>query len=484
MTGNAFTAYTSGSVLPLWRRSLAVLMMAVLLVTQVWVLPAQAFLGFGSFGIKDEKELGRKFEVLIRSQLPLVEDPEVAQYVKSIVDRLAKHIPPQPFTFTSGVVLHNALNAFAVPGGHVFVFTGLLMQMDNESELAGVLAHELSHVTQRHVASRMERAKYLTIGTLLLAVAGIAAGGAGGGALAAGAMGAGQSAMLNYSRVDENEADHIGYQYLVAAGYPPQGMIGGFQKIRQKSIMSGSNIPTYLSTHPDLGDRINGIAARIKAAPAEVRNRKDNNTRFVRVQTLLWARYGDIQAARHRFAAQGNNGLALMGLGMLLSRENKVQEAAAAFDKALAASPNDPLVLREAGTFHYRKGDTQRAEQLLRAAMQKDSRDYMARFFYARLLDETGRTPEAEPYYKDVLRELPQDQEVHAAYARSLGRSGKNFQAYLHLAYSALYSNDKKRTKQYFDQAKGQTRTPQDQAELDRFSARYKERKEIWDEGM
>lgn len=467
----------------LWKRGMAVFVMTAVLLGQVWVLPAHAFLGFGSFGIKDEKELGRKFEVLIRSQLPLVEDPEVAEYVKSIVTKLSKHIPPQPFTFTSGVVLHNALNAFAVPGGHVFVFTGLLMQMDNESELAGVLAHELSHVTQRHVAARMERAKYLTIATLLLAVAGIAAGGAGGGALAAGAMGAGQSAMLNYSRVDENEADHIGYQYLVAAGYPPQGMAGGFQKIRQKSILSGSNIPTYLSTHPDLGDRINGIMARIKAAPAEVRNRKESNIRFHRVQTLLWARYGDVQAARHRFG-KVTTGLTLMGAAMLFSRENKVQEATETFDKAIAAAPNDPLVLREAGTFHYRKGDMAKAERLLRTAMQKDSRDYMARFFYARLLDETGRTLQAEPFYKDVLRDLPQDQEVHAAYARSLGRSGKHFQAYLHLGYSALFSNDKRRTKQYAEQAKGQVKTPQDQAELDRFSARYKERKEIWDEGM
>ena len=474
---------TSGPV-PLWRRGLAAVLVCALLLGQVFVVPAQAFFNFGSFGIKEEKEMGRKFEVLIRSQLPLVEDPEVSEYVKSLVVRLASKIPPQPFEFTSGVVLHNSLNAFAVPGGHVFVFTGLLMQLDSESELAGVLAHELSHVTQRHVASRIERGKYLTIASLLLGIAGIAVGGAGGGALAMGALGASQSAMLNYSRIDENEADHIGYQYLVAAGYSPQGMVGGFQKIRQKAALSGSSVPTYLSTHPDLGDRINGITARIKTAPAEVRTRKDNNSRFLRVQTLLWARYGDIQAARHRFAKQGNTGLALMGTAMLFSRENKVQEATVAFDKALAAAPNDALVLREAGTFHYRKGDTKRAETLLGSAMQKDRRDYMAQFFYARLLDETGRPLDAEPYYRDVLRALPQDQEVHAAYARSLGRSGKNFQAYLHLAYSALYSNDKKRTKQYFDQAKGQSKTPQQQAEVDRFAARYKERQEIWDQGM
>lgn len=466
-------------------RGLACLLICVLFLTQSMVTPAQAFLGLGSLGIKDEKELGRKFEVLIRSKLPLVEDPEVSLYVQSIVDRLAKKIPPQPFKFTSGVILHNSLNAFAVPGGNVFVFTGLLMQMDNESELAGVLAHELSHVTQRHVAARMERAKYLTLGSLLLAVAGIAAGGAGGGALAVGALGAGQSAMLNYSRVDENEADHIGYQYLVAAGYPPRGMVGGFQKIRQKSWMSGTSVPPYLSTHPELGDRINGIMARIKTAPAAVRNRKEDNTRFLRVKTLLWARYGDAQAAMHMFTASGpRNCLALMGKGMVLARENKVNEATGAFDAALACGPDDPLVLREAGTFHYRKGDMNRAETLLRASMAKDSRDYMARFFYARLLDETGRAAQAQPYYQDVLRSVPEDQEVHAAYGRSLGQAGNHFQAYLHLAYSALYGNDKKRTKQYSKQAEGQMKTPADRALMDRFKVRYKERREIWEEGM
>lgn len=67
--------------------------------------------------------------------------------------------------------------------------------------------------------------------------------------------------MLNYSRVDENEADHIGLQYLVAAGYPPAGMVGGFKVLRQKSWMSGTSVPTYLSTHPAIGDRINGLQA-------------------------------------------------------------------------------------------------------------------------------------------------------------------------------------------------------------------------------
>ena len=117
--------------------------------------PAHASFFFGGVGIKDEVEMGRKFDVLVRSQLPMIDDPEVSMYVRSIVDRLLSVLPPQPFKYTTGVIRNNTLNAFAVPGGYVYVFSGLIMNFDTESELAGVLAHELAHVTQRHVAARI-----------------------------------------------------------------------------------------------------------------------------------------------------------------------------------------------------------------------------------------------------------------------------------------------------------------------------------------
>lgn len=149
----------------LWRGLVAVILSFALFLQGA--IPVQAAL-FGSFGVKDEKELGRKFDVLVRSRMPLVEDPEIKGYIQSIVDRLSKTFPPQPFPFTANVLLHNSMNAFAVPGGSVFVHTGLIMQLDHESELAGVLGHELAHVTQRHIATRMERAQAVTIGLSLI----------------------------------------------------------------------------------------------------------------------------------------------------------------------------------------------------------------------------------------------------------------------------------------------------------------------------
>ena len=460
------------------RRWTALIVLLAFLLPQICPAPAQAFF-FGGVTIKDEKEMGEKFDVMVRSNLPIIEDPEVKQYVDYMLARLVKAIPPQPFTFKATTILHNSLNAFAVPGGYVYVFTGLIMNLDKEEELAGVLAHELAHVTQRHVASRLQKAQIVTLGSLLLAVAGVAAGGAGGGALAMGALGAGQSAMLNYSRLDENEADQIGLQYLIAAGYPPDGMVAGFKVLRQKSWMSGISVPTYLSTHPALGDRINGLQARIQTMGKSVQNRNQDNKRFTRVKTLLWARYGDDQAALQRFS--GSDGLSSMGRGIVLARQNRINEASTAFDQALKAAPDDPLVLREAGAFHYRKGDMGRADGLLSKAMRIDPKDYMAAFFYARMLDETNRQAQAANYYKQVLRYVPEDAEVHEAYARSLGKTGNTPDAYIHMAYSAIYSHNKKLAERYFNEAKSMSARTTDKTAFKRLETVYKERKEIWD---
>ena len=142
---------------------------AALLVCPV---PSRAAL-FGEFTLKDEMEMGREFDALVRSSMPLVEDPEVRNYVQDIVNRIVGTLPPQPYKFRTSVLLEPSLNAFATPGGFVFVHTGLIQNLNHESELAGVLAHEIAHVTQRHIAKRMERGQVVSLATLAAAVAGL-----------------------------------------------------------------------------------------------------------------------------------------------------------------------------------------------------------------------------------------------------------------------------------------------------------------------
>ncbi len=469
------------AVRPLFRKGL-VLALILALIAPLTFTPHRAGAAlFGSFGIKDEVELGRKFEVLVRSRLPLVEDPEVKLYVQSIVNRLSSVIPPQPFPFQAHVMLHHSLNAFAVPGGNVFVHTGLIIALEHESELAGVLAHELAHVTQRHVASRIERSQVITVGSLLGALAGaFLGGGQGGTALSAASLAAGQSAMLNYSRSDETDADQMGFQYLLKAGYRLQGMATAFKKLQRKQWSSGIDIPEYVSTHPDLGRRVTEMTARIEAQPASVQNRKEDDRRFKRVQALVLARYEDPAVAERRFAAMPRNEpLTQMGLGIVASRRNRVHEAGAAFDRALKLASDDALIWREAGRFYYSVGD-KRARTALETALKLDSRDVMAQFFYARTLDGAGDKLRAHRYYEEVLRTVPEDIEVHQVYGRSLGEAGKPFEGFVHLTYSAVYENDTRKVRRWLKQARGAARSPADQETLKRLESVIAERSEHW----
>ena len=440
--------------------------------------PPPAHAGFfDEFGIKDEEMLGKKFSIMVRSQMPLVEDPEIKDYVCSIVDRLSKAVPPQPFDFKTSVLLHKSMNAFAVPGGYVFVHTGLIMQLEHESELAGVIAHELAHVTQRHVASRIDRAKLTTIASVLGALAGAFLGGNAGGAVLTGSFAANQSTMLNYSRLDETEADEIGLQYLVRAGFRPQGMVGSFEKIRRLQWMNGFSLPEYLSTHPDVGSRINDISARVQALPAGARNRPENDAKFLRARTLLWALYGEPESAlRHFEEKRIGRGLALMGQAMLAERRRNVTEADRLFNEAMRAAPNDALIHRQAGIFHYATGSP-RAEALLAAALRLNPRDGMAQFYEARLMDDAGRHLEAQKRLTSLLKRYPEDAELHQCLGVSLGKSGKPFEGWLHLAYSALYQNNGDKTKVWLKKAQGQAKTPEQKAALDKFEKIRKERK-------
>jgi predicted Zn-dependent protease len=237
-----------------------------------------------------------------------------------------------------------------------------------------------------------------------------------------------------------------------------------------------------LSTHPDVGTRVAEMEARLQTMPPAIRDRKDDNARFLRVKTLVIARHEDPGLAASRFdKAPANDAVAQMGKGILAARRNRVPEADEAFSKALALAPGDALIWRETGRFYYVTGD-KRATRALRASLDIDPRDVMTQFFYARALDASGNKREAQEYYARVLQAVPEDSEVHYVYGRSLGESGRNFPAYLHLAYSAVYENNARKARAMLRQARAAARTPEDKTALDRLEGIIKERSEFWSE--
>ncbi|WP_461211479.1 M48 family metalloprotease [Desulfocurvus sp. DL9XJH121] len=468
-------------------RALATALCTVLCLSLL--LPPQAFAGlFGTFSIKDEKELGKKYNTLIKAHYPIVEDPEIVSYVSDVVDRVAKALPPQPYPITTTVVRNGAINAFATPAGYVYVFTGLITEFEHESELAGVVAHELAHVTQRHVAKRIEQSQIVQMGMLAGMLAGALIGSGGGEsthnvgeALMIGALAGGQSAMLNYSRMDEREADQVGMNYLVEAGFPPQGMQEAFKKIRRKQYLSGSSAPAYLTTHPGVEERIGYLDDRIKRLPEDLKDRKDSDERFKRVQTLVRARFADRDAALSVFRnGTGDPALDAMGEGIVQARARRTAEATAAFDRALELAPNDPLVLREAGKFHYRQGKGSLAERYLTKAALLNPKDLHALFFLARLMEDRGQTEQAIKYYERVLKALPEDPEVHQFLGLTLGRSGKEFLGHLHLAYWGLYDLDRKKAKYHMEKAEALAKTPEEKEQFEALEKAFGERAEFW----
>lgn len=452
---------------------------AVLLVS----LPARqphALLNFGQFTVSDEIELGRKFNILIRSRLPLVEDPEILNYTEALVARLQSQMPPQPFPITVGVIRHGALNAFAGPGGHVFVHTGLFQHLENESAFAGVMAHELAHVSQRHIASRIEKSQWVNIGTLLGVLAGALLGGDAAPALLYGSLAAGQSAMLSYSREDEREADQVGMNYLVGAGFRPQGMVQSFETIRKLRWLGGS-MPAYLSTHPGVDERISYLKDRVDRMPAEIRQRQEDNFAYHRARMLVMARYTEPDKALAFFHRNElDQCLNLLGRAIVLDRNNRVAEAKEAFEDALACSPGDTLLLREAGAFYLQQGDFEESARLLQEAVLRNPRDQMAMYHHARALVALGQRDQAIPLLQRILGQLPEQAAVHAYLGRLLGQEGRLFSAHLHLGYAAIYTNDRKQADFHYRRAEEAAKTQQDRDQLTKQRRAYTEREEFW----
>lgn len=477
MTTHGFARRFNGPFGRLSHYLLLVWLAASMVLSPVMTNQAQA-----RFTIEDEKELGRKFSVLIKSRLPLIEDPEIVSYVEDLVKRIEKSFPAMPFEIKTSVIRHNSINAFAAPAGYVFVFSGLILNFENESQVASVISHELAHVHERHLASRIEKMQAVSLLSLLGVLAGIFLGGEAGGALTMSSVAAGQTAMLKFSRDDERDADDVGMRSLVTAGYRPQGMPEAFEIIkRYKWYSGGPNIPSYLSTHPALEERITQLQSRVKNLPQDVQDRTVDNTRFKRVQTLLRARFTDADNALQIFRnKEEETCYTLMGQGIALDRLNKITDADAAFEKALACAPEDPLVLREAGRFNFKRGDLFKADTYIRKALEANPDDLICQFYLGRLLGEEGRTEEAARSFERILRKLPEDPEVHYTYGRIMGEGGRYFEAHLHLAYSALYSNDKKQTKFHLEKVQHLAKTPEQEEELAKLEETYKERSEFW----
>ncbi len=204
------------------------------------------------YSIQKELALGKQLAAEVQKQAKVVDDPLIAEYVNRLGQNLVRNSDAKvPFNFQ--VIEGEAPNAFALPGGFIFVYTGLMKIADEEDELAAAMAHEIAHVAARHMTCQATKSQIAGIASL---PASILLGGWGGYAARQAAGVAIPTAFLHFSRKDESEADYLGVQYMYAAGYDPNGAISIFEKIESLNKKHPGLVDRVFSSHPMDADRI------------------------------------------------------------------------------------------------------------------------------------------------------------------------------------------------------------------------------------
>jgi predicted Zn-dependent protease len=218
----------------------------------------------GSISAREESQLGLAYYRYLKASLPIVDDVQLNYYLESLAQKLVTQSDEAGRNFTFFIVQSPVINAFALPAGYIGVHSGLFLDADNESQLASVLAHEISHVTQRHLARMIDESgnsMMINIATLLAAILVGSQDSEMGQAVLMGGLAGAQQSQINFTRTNEYEADRIGIGLLIEAGINPDGMVEFFEHLLDKS--SGLQIE-YIRTHPLDINRVTEAKNRIK----------------------------------------------------------------------------------------------------------------------------------------------------------------------------------------------------------------------------
>jgi beta-barrel assembly-enhancing protease len=345
-----------------------------------------------------EAQIGRSILHQLRAAGVVSEDPHLNEYIQSLGSRIAANASNGgEHSFTFFIVDEPSINAFALPGGYIGIHTGLIAASDTESELAGVLAHEVAHVTQRHIARSIHDSQRTGIATMAAMIASILLGVATDmpadavQGLALGAQGAMMQRQINFTRSNEFEADRVGMELLAASGFDPNGMATFFEKLAARYGTSTQYVPELLRTHPVTTDRIAEARSRARLMPSvTAENSISYGLAKARLQATT-ARTSEAALATFRGVAPDDYSAAdRYGMALALMRSSRHDEA-------------EPLLRRLAEEFPaviwYRTGH---AEALL--AMRRDE--------------------DAMRVYEDGMGLFPRNVPLTISYAESLINSG------------------------------------------------------------
>lgn len=392
--------------------------------------------------VREEEKLSRSIIAYIYSHYEIIDDPVIVDYVNQVGNRIVSILEEPIFNYKFHVINVDTYNAFAIPAGYIFINSGLMAAMDNEDQLAGILAHEIAHVNARHISQKIERSKKIGWATMAGIAAGVLIGAAGGGeaaqAVTQGSQAAGVSAELSYSRDNEIQADQLGLIYLNKAGYSGEGLLKILKKMRSKQWFGTKQIPTYMRTHPAIDERIGYLDSQLAGAPKSAKPRFQAPAGdFVRAHTYLITQYGDenlvLKFLETQVKQRPEDPMAHYRYGLILARVGRRTEAIEQLRTALEKRAFDPYILRDVGRVYYLDGQFEQSLKMLKTALNMTPDDADCGLYLGQTYMALELYDEASPVLLDVIEKHPRYTKAYYILGQSLGKQGNLADAHYYL---------------------------------------------------
>lgn len=376
---------------------------------------------------------GRAWLRALRASTPIISDPLLNEYLETLIYRLAAVSELSKPDLRTVIVNSPTINAFAVPGGIVGINAGLLLNAETEDEMAAVLAHELAHLSQRHFARAVERAKktqWASLAALLASVAIIAATGGGDPGLAALAttQAAAIQSQLRFSRKNEREADRMGMKTLVAANFDPHAMPRFFEKLQDQYKYYGSQLPEFLLTHPVTQSRISDSKNRAVQLQA-IDRRESMEFRLMRARTIV-AYSKDINTTITQYrAAIGDSKNELVnesnryGLVRALLKAREFKEAHNHIDKLLKQDPQRITYAITKAEIFFAEEKFDKVTQLIKKNLDFNPNNYPLTIYYAQALLRQEKSELAVPVLERQLLDRPSNPYLWQLLAEAYGEA-------------------------------------------------------------
>ncbi|MBT8070008.1 MAG: M48 family metallopeptidase [Xanthomonadales bacterium] len=388
----------------------------------------------------EEREYGESLIRQMRAYELLVEDPLISDFFSDMGFNLASNSDQPEAAFTFVVLDQDMINAFAAPGGVIALHSGLILLADTQDEVAGVLSHEIAHITQLHMYRAFEKGKSMNIIALLAMMGLILASGGDGEVITGavlGAQGMAAQAQINFTRHNEIEADRVGIRTLSASGYDPQGMADFFEKMGQTSRANGEGPPEFLRTHPVSVNRIAEAKSRIQnLPPVEPREGRQFYIVQARLRALL---DDDPKKAIDHFQTELEKPLSearrignLYGLAIARQKNAEYDKAENLLSDLLEAEPLRLAFQLQMANLQLAKGQNEMAISALAELYHTFPGNQAIALEYGKALLDQEKPDQAETASKILKQQLVKrknDPALYALYARAENLSGNDIKA-------------------------------------------------------